>query len=115
MADLLSTDDLPERFEYPPEFVRVVELGLTNIEPWWIIDGDRLRDRFVGLRERYRERSLVPFAVRQDNDDVACWDTAAGNVVIVHDFAAPGFEQRSELRDFYAWFRQAVEDFIEFE
>lgn len=115
MADLLSVDDLPEGFEYPPEFVRVVELGLTNIEPWWIIDGDRLRDRFVGLRERYRERSLVPFAVRQDNDDVACWDTAAGNVAIVHDFASPGYEQRAELRGFYAWFRQAIEDFIEFE
>ena len=54
-------------------------------------------------------------AVRRDNDDVACWDTAAGNVVIVHDFASPGYEQRSELRDFYAWFRQAIEDFIEFE
>ena len=64
----------------------MVELGLTNIEPWWIIDGDRLRNRFAGLRERYRERSLVPFAIRQDNDDVACWDTIVGNVAIVHDF-----------------------------
>jgi hypothetical protein len=115
MADLLTTDDLPNGFEYPPEFIRVVELGLTNIEPWWIIEGDRLRSRFVGLRERYKERSLVLFAVRQDNDDVACWDTAAGNVAIVHDFASPGYEQRAELPDFYAWFRQAIEDFIEFE
>lgn len=114
MADLLSTVDLPEGFEYPPEFVRVVELGLTNIEPWWIIDGDRLRNRFVGLRERYRERSLVPFAIRQDNDDVACWDRTAGNVAIVHDFSSPGHEQRSEFGDFYAWFRHAIEDFIEF-
>jgi hypothetical protein len=115
MADLLSTVDLPEGFEYPPEFIRVVELGLTSIEPWWIIDGDRLRSRFIGLRERYRKRSLVPFAVRQDNDDVACWDTMAGNVAIVHDFASPQYEQRSEFDNFYAWFRQAIEDFIEFE
>jgi hypothetical protein len=115
MADLLSTDDLPGGFEYPREFVRVVELGLTNIEPWWIIDGDRLRSRFAGLRERYYGRSLVPFAIRQDNDDVACWDTAAGNVVIIHDFASPGYEQRAEFGDFYAWFRQAIEDLIDFE
>lgn len=74
-----------------------------------------MRSRFIGLRERYRERSLVPFAVRQDNDDVACWDTIAGNVTIVHVFASPGYEQRSEFGDFYAWFRQAIEDFIEFE
>jgi hypothetical protein len=115
MADLLSTDDLPEGFEYPHEFVRVVELGLTNIEPWWIIDGDRLRNRFLGLRERYPERSLVPFAVRQDNDDVACWDTKVGNVAIVHDFASQGYEHHREFAEFYAWFRQAIEDFIEFD
>lgn len=115
MADLLSAVDLPCGFEYPREFVRVVELGLTSIEPWWIIDGERLRRRFVALRDRYPGRSLVPFAIRQDNDDVACWDTAAGNVAVVHDFASPGHEQRSEFGDFYAWFRRAVEDFIEFE
>jgi hypothetical protein len=115
MADLLSTGDLPAGFEYPHEFVRVVELGLTNIEPWWIIDGDRLRSRFTGLRERYPERSLVPFAIRQDNDDVACWDTVAGNVAIVHDFASPGYEQCTGFSNFYVWFRQAIEDFIEFE
>lgn len=115
MADLISTVDLPEGFEYPPEFVRVVECGLTNIEPWWIVDGDLLLSRFVGLRERYPERSLVPFALRQVNDDVACFDTRAGKVAIVHDFASPGYEQRSEFGDFYAWFRQAIEDFIEFD
>lgn len=114
MPDLLTIENLPEGFEYPPEFVRVVELGLTNIEPWWIVQGERLRNRFVGLQERYRGRSLVPFALRQDNDDVACWDTSAGKVVIVHDFATPGYEQRSEFPHFYAWFRQAIEDFIEF-
>jgi hypothetical protein len=59
--------------------------------------------------------------VRQDNDDVACWDADAdadadaGKVVIVHDFASPGYEQRAELADFYSWFRQAIEDFIDFE
>jgi hypothetical protein len=115
MADLLTIDDLPDGFKYPPPFVRVVELGLTNLEPWWIIDGDVLRNRFAGLQRRYPERSLVPFAARQDNDDVACWDMATGNVAIVHDRASPGWERRAEFDDFYAWFRQAVEDFIEFD
>jgi hypothetical protein len=114
MADLITISSLPEGFEYPQEFVRVVELGLTNIEPWWIIDGERLRNRFAGLQKRYPARGLVPFAVRQDNDDVACWDVSAGNVAIVHDFASPGYEQRNEFPNFYAWFRQAIEDFIEF-
>ena len=115
MADLLPLTELPEGFDYPREFVRVVELGLTNLEPWWILQGDQLRDRFLGLRKRYETRSLVPFATRQDNDDVACWDLDRGTVVVVHDFASPGYEQRGELPNFYAWFRQAVEDFIGFD
>ncbi|HEX7660080.1 MAG TPA: hypothetical protein VF444_11440 [Pseudonocardiaceae bacterium] len=115
MADLLSTSDLPDNFEYPREFIRVVELGLTNIEPWWIIEGDRLRRRYLGLKKRYHGRSLVPFAIRQDNDDVACWDAATGRVVIIHDFASSGFEQYAELPNFNAWLRLAIEDFIDFE
>jgi hypothetical protein len=115
MADLLSIDDLPPHFEYPPEFIRVVELGLTNLEPWWIIQGQLLRDRFQGLQERYPDRELIPFAVRQDNDDVACWDLKQGNVVVVHDFASPGWERRAEFPGFYDWLRQAIEDLIEFD
>lgn len=115
MADLLPLTQLPDGFEYPREFVRVVELGLTNLEPWWIIEGELLRARFLGLAERYASRSLVPFAVRQDNDDIACWDLERRTVVVVHDFAAPGYEQRAELPDFYAWLRVAIEDLIAFE
>lgn len=115
MTELLPIGDLPNGFTYPAEYIRTVELGLRNFEPWWIIDGRFLRDRFVGLKERYPELSLVPFAFREDNDDVACWDTVSRNVVIIHDFASPGYERRAELVDFHAWLRLAVDDFIEFE
>jgi len=115
VADLLSIDDLPPDFEYPPEFIRVVELGLTNLEPWWIVQGQLLRDRFQGLRKRYPDRKLILFAIRQDNDDVACWDIEQGNVAVVHDFASTGWERRAEFAGFYDWFRQAVEDFIAFD
>ncbi len=114
MADLLSLTDLPDGFEYPRGFVHVVELALTQLQPWWIIDGERLRERYEGLQKRYPARVLVPFAVRQDRDDVACFDVDRGRVSIVHDFAEPGYEQRDELPDFYAWLRQAIEDLIEF-
>jgi hypothetical protein len=119
MADLLTLDDLPTGFAYPAGFIRVVELGLTNLEPWWILTGDALRERYSGLAQRYPQRTLVPFARRQDNDDVACWDLADGpatkEVVVVHDFAGPGFEARENYGDFYDWFRQAVEDLISFD
>ncbi|HEX8967829.1 MAG TPA: hypothetical protein VF937_08125 [Chloroflexota bacterium] len=115
MAELLSATDLPKGFVYPHEFVRVVELGLTNLEPWWILQGDLLRDHFVGLRKRYEKRRLVPFARREDNDDVACFDADSGTVVIIHDFTTPGWEQRAEYIGFYSWLRQAIEDLIAFE
>lgn len=115
---LLAVIDLPDGFTYPPPFIRTVELGVTNLEPWWVLTGDELRERYEGLRERYRDQAYVPFAARQDNDDIACWDAARGNqvVVIVHDLASPGWERRgAEFPDFYAWLRAAVDDFIEFE
>jgi hypothetical protein len=117
VADLLRISDLPEGFEYPCEFVRVVELGLTSLEPWWILQGERLAAQHIGLQERFPARSLVPFACRQDNDDVACWDLDQefGRVVVVHDYASPGWERRAEFADFNQWFRRAVEDLIAFE
>ena len=58
MADLLGPAEVPPGFAYPPEFLRVVELGLVNLEPWWIFDGAPLRDRVDGLRNVSR---------------IACW------------------------------------------
>ena len=59
--------------------------------------------------------TVVPFANRQDNDDVACFDLDRGGISIIHDFASVGWEQREVYPTFYAWLRQAVEDLIEFE
>lgn len=115
MAELLDAKHLPSNFTYPEAFVRVVELGLTNLEPWWIIEGSLLRDRFVGLQHRYESRRLVPFAQRQDDDDVACFDVDHDTVVVIHDFAAPGWEQRADFATFYDWLRQAIEDLIAFD
>ncbi len=114
MALLLTLDDLPDGFSYPEEFIRVVELGLTNLEPWWIMDGDLLRVRQTGIESRYPSRKLVVFAMRQDNDDVACWDLDQGGVVVVHDFASAGYETREHYSDFYCWFRQAIDDLVGF-
>lgn len=116
MLALLDSADLPEGFDYPRQFIRVVELGLTDLEPWCILEGFELGSRLEGLRSRYPSRVLVPFARRIDNDDVACWDLDRdGRVSIIHDFASPGWEQQEELADIYAWLRQAVEDLIEYD
>ena len=115
MAQLLSPAELPEGFQYPRQFLRTIDLGLVDLEPWWILQGDRLRERLAGLRTRYPARTLVPFAQRQDNDDVACFDLDTGKVVIIHDFASPGWEQQTEFDDFYGWLRQAIDELVEFD
>ena len=117
MAILLDVNSLPDGFEYPRQFIRVVELGLIDLEPWHILEGEQLFRQDRGLKDRYPARVLVPFAERQDNDDVACWEPYTGDrVVIVHDFASPGWEsRRAPFPSFYDWLRQAVEDLILFD
>ncbi|SEE76086.1 hypothetical protein [Jiangella alba] len=114
MIELLPADALPPGFGYPAAFVRVVELRLIELEPWQILGGDHLARRHEGLRLRYPARRLVPFARRQDSDDVACFDVDRGGISVIHDFADAGWEQRDTYPDVDAWLRQAVEDLIEF-
>jgi hypothetical protein len=110
----LIKHDLPVGFTYPEEFMTVINQGLTDLEPWAIMSGEYLKDRYEGLKKRYKE-GLVPFARRLDNDDLACWDIdVPEKVVIIHDFASKGWEKKKVFNSFWEWFRQAVEDMIEF-
>ncbi len=115
-SKLLSVSELPEGFTYPQQYLHVIELGLLNLEPWYILQGTILRETHKGLLERYPGRNLVPFARRQDNDDIACWEPQKPETIfVIHDFASPGWEQSATYPTFYAWLRQAVEDLIEFD
>lgn len=115
MIDILAQEELPAGFSYPDIFVRAAESGLVSLEPWWLLEGGNLRARHSGLKERFPERDFVPFARREDNDDVACWDLSTGSVRVIHDFTTPGREDREEYGGFADWLRAALEDFIEFE
>lgn len=116
MTDFLQLADLPPGLEYPsPELVRVVELGLLDFEPWHILRRESLRQRFLGMAARYPDEGYIPFAARQDNDDVACWSVSTGEgVLVVHDFATQGHEVLLQLAGFNEWLRLALEDFIDF-
>lgn len=114
--DLFSNEELPAGFSYPRQFEHIVELGLLDLEPWHILKGEALRDTKAGLAQRYPDRRLIPFAYRQDNDDVACWQAGESeSVFVIHDFASAGWEQRASFASFYDWLRQAIEDLIEFD
>jgi hypothetical protein len=113
--ELLRPEDLDVDVAYPEGIGRVLAHGLVDLTPWHMMDRELAKQRVRGLRERYR-RKYVPFARRQDNDDIACIDPERpGRVVIVHDFASEGYELRQEFESFWDWFRAAVEDMIVFE
>ncbi|WP_141441214.1 hypothetical protein [Vreelandella titanicae] len=114
--DLFKAEELPPWFEYPKEFNRLVESEIFVVEPWQILEGKWLRVRHEGLKKRYPDRDLIPFYRCLANDDVACWDkNKPGKVVIVYDFASPGWEAREEFDTFWDWFRSIIEHFIEYE
>jgi hypothetical protein len=114
-SELLTEKELPAGFEYPRSFIRIYNLGLKCLEPWYALEGDLLRTRYKGLRERYPSRKLVPFAARQDRDDIACWEASGTSVHIIHDFSSAGSEEQDNYADVYGWLRAAIEDMIAFD
>lgn len=114
-TEFLHAEDLDVSIHYPAGLARLFKQGLIDLTPWHLMDRDLAKRRLRGLRERYK-RMYVPFAWRQDNDDIACLDPERPDaVVIVHDFASEGFERRDEFASFWDWFRSAVEEMITFE
>jgi hypothetical protein len=115
MLDDYTKIQLPVEFNFPMEFRKIIELNIVNIEPWYIMNAERIETRINGLKEKYPSRCLIPFAKRDDNDDVACFELGQDKkVFIVHDYASPGWEQHKIFEDFWSWFRKAIEDMIEF-
>ncbi len=102
-------------FQYPDSFIKIIELNLLDFDLWYIMDEERVLSRLKGVMERYPNRKLIPFARRDDNDDIACFEAGKGEKVqIIHDFASEGYEQRKEYNDFWAWLEDAISEMIEF-
>lgn|GEM_PF-446104 len=113
---LLHARDLPEGFSYPAVLSRLIEQNLVDFTPWIILSGENLKIRYDGLKARYPERTLIPFARREDNDDVACWEAGEGETVfIVHDFASPGWEQHGTFDCFTGWLHNALDATLAFD
>lgn len=113
---LISQADLPSGFAYPEDFHTLLAHGMTELVPWYPLEDDLLYAVFFGINERYPHyRGLVPFARRQDNDDVACLHAGTpGEVLIIHDYASAGWELVARIPGMAGWARRLVEDFIDF-
>jgi hypothetical protein len=115
-VQLLDSSELPKGFNYPESLKKVIRLNLIDIEPWYIMNKNDVQSRIKGMLIRYPNRILIPFARRGDNDDVACFEINKGEEVqIIHDFASSGYEQRKSYKSFWDWFRDAIEEMIQFD
>ena len=50
-------------FQYPDSFIKAIELNLLDFDLWYIMDEERVLNRLKGLKERYPNRQLIPFAL----------------------------------------------------
>ncbi len=111
---LFNIHEVYNNYNYPKEFLKIIELNLVDFDFWYLMNKEEVENRIEGLRRRYPKRNLVPFARRDDRDDIACFEVEKGNKVeIIHDFASVGYEQRKEYDSFWDWFRDAIEEMIE--
>ena len=100
-------------FNMSKEFMLTLEYGLTNLNNWVYFDEESFNLRYNGFKKRYPNRDYIPFARRYDNDDVACFEVGKGDtVIIVHDFASSGWEERQHYANFVDWFKFAMEEFF---
>ena len=114
--ELLDKLMLPEGFEYPEAIKKVINLNLIDFDLLYIMDKKQMIYRYEGMKKRYPNRVLIPFARRDDNDDIACFELNKGDEVqIIHDFASSGYEQRKVYSTFWDWFREAIEEMINFD
>lgn len=112
--ELYNVQEMYDGYTYPREFLKMVDLNLVDFDLWYLMAREQVEIRIAGLKNRYPERKLVPFARRDDSDDIACFEVGKGNKVqIIHDFASAGYEQRKEYDCFWGWVKDAVEEMIE--
>ncbi len=111
--ELIDVQEIYEDYNYPEEYLKIVDLNLVDFDLWYLMTKEQVEIRIRGLQERYPKRRLIPFARRDDSDDIACFEVERdGKVQIIHDFASAGYEQRKEYDCFWDWFMDAIEEMI---
>jgi hypothetical protein len=110
----MNANEIPNWLrQYPQEYLCLMRQNIVRFAPWYLLDVQLTRLRNEGLKKRYPDRRLFAFAARFDNDDIACWEEARPDrVLILHDFASADFANKKEFPSFWDWFRWAIEEMI---
>lgn len=109
-----------KEYGYPEGMEYFTKRNITTIGNWDILDSDNLEIKLRGIRDRYQNEKLLPFACHEITDDVACFEEESGNkVFIIHDYSYPGKEKGkifSCVEDFVKdalaeWVEEAIMDY----
>ena len=108
---------LEQGIKLPTGYHAVKDLNLVNLRPWHLVSDEEFAYFFSGINKRYPRRSVIPFARREDSDDVACFvcrdpEQEPGTIIVMHDFASPGYENVARIQTFWEWFKYAVDEMI---
>jgi hypothetical protein len=104
---LWPAEDRPNWLVYPKELVDLVRSGRVSLIPWHLSKFEVDAQHAARLKSRLG-RDLVPFAYRQDREDLACFEKGKGQaVMIIHDNTAPGYEDEGSYPSFGDWLRAA--------
>lgn len=111
----------PRDTSVPLPLRRLIAHGITSLTPWHFLAD---RDRVAALRAEYRAetadgRDGLPFAVRQDCDDIAAFVVFNGEitetVVNLHlTYSRNGFPSEQRYKTFWEWLKSAVDDSADF-
>ena len=52
-----------------------------DLDLWYLMTKEQVEIRIKGLKDRYPQRKLIPFARRDDGDDIACFEVGKENRV----------------------------------
>lgn len=105
MIKILQNDEKPSWVNYPDKYLDLINKEEDEFLPWYLMDKERILIRHKGLQKRYPARILFPFARHDYTDDVACWEKdKPGKVILLHDFASPGYENKMEFETFDEWY-----------
>lgn len=112
---LLSDALKPDWLIYPAGLIELVRSERVTLIPWHV-------EKSVAVLATHRRfkshlgRELVPFAYRQDREDLACFEKGKGeSVMIIHDNTDPGWEDEGSYPSFADWLAAAEDEAREWE